>query len=143
MKKTYSIVFIITGISTMNGIQIFYKNINGKSITIDAQPTTTIGEIKKKIYGIDKLNLVDSYKHTVDPENPHKIMRLTFGGKNLIDKYTLRDYKIEEGHMLQYYLPLFSCAKCDCQSSWEITVVLSRLQCIQTRLPLSYKHTGG
>lgn len=62
-------------------MQIFVKSINGKSRTLNVNPTDTIGTIKQQI----------QEKEGIDPGE----QRLIFAGKNLDDDKTLQDYNIQ------------------------------------------------
>lgn len=60
--------------------QIFIKSITGKTRTVDVNPDSTIAFIKQKL----------QEKEGIAPEEA----RLIFGGKNLEDDKTLRDYNL-------------------------------------------------
>ncbi|KAL6642491.1 hypothetical protein ACP70R_020672 [Stipagrostis hirtigluma subsp. patula] len=57
------------------GMQIFVKTFTGKTITLEVEPSDTIGDVKAKI---------------------HSQQRLIFGGKQLEDERTLADYDIQK-----------------------------------------------
>lgn len=60
---------------------IFIKTLNGRSLTFEVQPTDTVNKLKQ---------LVE------ERQGPSPGMRLLFGGKQLDDGKTLKDYNI--GH---------------------------------------------
>lgn len=62
------------------GFQMFIKSINGKTRTLQVQPTTTIAELKAQI----------QEKEGVSPEE----QRLIYAGKNLDDTKTVADYNL-------------------------------------------------
>jgi ubiquitin len=62
-------------------IQIFVKSINGKSRTLNVQPTDTIARMKQIIQD----------KEGIAPEE----QRLIFAGKNLDDTKTVADYNLQ------------------------------------------------
>lgn len=70
-------------------MQIFVKNLMGKSIAIDIEPTETIRQIKDKIEQQEAI--------------PQGEQRLIFAGKGLQDNHSASDYNIRANstvHML-------------------------------------------
>ena len=61
-------------------MQIFIKNLDCKTITIDVEPTETIAEIKGKIFEKNEI--------------PVNVYYLSYGGKILEDTMTISGYNI-------------------------------------------------
>jgi len=74
------------------GMQIFVKTLNGKTITLDVGPDDHVYHIKALIF----------QKTLVPPD----AQRLIFGGKQLEDDRTLRDYNIQKECTLHLVLRL-------------------------------------
>lgn len=74
-------------------MEIFIKKLNGKSISIDVQPTDTVATVKDKIKEKEQLS-------------SSVVSDLIFLAKPLEDDKKLQDYSIRQGSTLHLFLRL-------------------------------------
>lgn len=63
-------------------MQIFLKNLTGKTITLEVEPSDTV----------EKLKAIIQTKEGISPEQ----QRIVFAGKYLVDGHAISDYKIQK-----------------------------------------------
>lgn len=73
-------------------MQIFVSTLNGKTLTIDVEPSEPISSIKSKIESMEEI--------------PVNEQRLSYGGKQLVDDKLVSDYEIQNKSMIQLLLTL-------------------------------------
>jgi len=73
-------------------MQVFVKNLIGRTITVDLEPTDTVRQLKDKI----------EQKEAI----PHGEQRLIFAGKGLEDNRSISDYNIQSNSTVHMVLRL-------------------------------------
>jgi hypothetical protein len=73
-------------------MQIFVKNLNGKTTTIDVEPNATVLQLKGLISEKEGISVNDQ--------------RLIFEGKQIEDQYAISDYSITEMSTIHLVLRL-------------------------------------
>jgi ubiquitin-large subunit ribosomal protein L40e len=83
-----------------SGMQIFVKNLDGKTITLTLAASDTIDNVKAKLLDHQRVQA------TLSEGTKAEHLRLLFDGKQLEDKRTLSDYNIKELDTLNLVLRL-------------------------------------
>ncbi|KAN0129524.1 Ubiquitin-related domain containing protein [Lactarius tabidus] len=81
-------------------MQIFVKSFTGKTMVFDAEPDSTVNNIKSQISDITGVGQRIDYQDCSGDNRSHDPLRLIYGGKQLENAKSLCDYGIRHESIL-------------------------------------------